>query len=83
MIGTVNTPTVTPTAISGCAGDCEGNGHVSVSDLVAGVAIALGETSLDACAAFDVNRDQRVSVDELVQAVHNALDGCPPAAVTP
>jgi len=59
-----------------CVGDCDGNGAVSVSELIRGVNIALELASLDICASFDVNGDGVVSVNELILAVNNALDGC-------
>jgi Kelch motif len=59
-----------------CLGDCGGDGAVAVSDLVRGVAIALNQQPLVACPSFDGNHDGRVSVNELVTAVGNALGGC-------
>lgn len=44
-----------------------------------GVAIALGETELTACSAFDQNHSEHVEINELVAAVANALNGCGPA----
>ena len=72
---------VTVTALTGnvvsCAGDCSGDGTVTIDELVTGVSIALGGTSLDTCTAFDTNGDGIVTVDELVAAVNAALGGCP------
>ena len=65
-----------------CAGDCNGNGEVTIDELILGVDIALGTQSVDVCPAFDVNSDGQVTIDELVSAVNNALDGCP-ATATP
>jgi hypothetical protein len=67
-----------------CTGDCNGNGIVSVDELLAGVNIALGVAPLSACASFDTNNDRRVTVDELLAAVNFALTGCAPTvAPTP
>lgn len=55
------------------AGDCDGDGRVTVAELVRGVRIALGSELLSACAAFDQDSDGRVSVSELVRAVAVAL----------
>jgi hypothetical protein len=44
--------------------------------LVRGVNIALGNSSLNECAAFDANDSGTVTVEELVTAVNNALRGC-------
>ncbi len=59
-----------------CGGDCDGDGRVSVQELILGVNIALGSAALDACPVFDQNGDGRVGVGELIAAVGNALDGC-------
>jgi hypothetical protein len=60
-----------------CVGDCAGDGTVAVNELVLGVNMALGRLSLQQCPIFDGNRDEQVSVNELVAAVANALAGCP------
>jgi Ca2+-binding EF-hand superfamily protein len=60
-----------------CAGDCDGNGTVSISELVRGVSIALGQAALDRCTRVDANGDGVVSVAELIRAVGHALNGCP------
>ncbi len=65
-----------PTPPVPCTGDCDGNGSVSISELILGVGIALGNTPLDACRAFDVDGNELVSISELVAAVSNALAGC-------
>ena len=60
-----------------CPGDCDGDGTVAVSELVASVGVALGSSALDACLAGDRDGDQRVTVDELLGAVVAGLHGCP------
>ena len=73
------TECVTPTpAPPICAGDCNGDGRVTIDELVQSVDIAQavgGE--IDECAALDMNRDGDVSIDEIVAAVQAALVGCP------
>jgi YVTN family beta-propeller protein len=70
-------PTVTPSALpSPCRGDCDGNGVVTVDELVIGVGIALSTQPLDACATLDSDHSMQVTVDELVTAVNNALNEC-------
>lgn len=78
-------PTATPTETPGmapCVGDCNGNGTVTVDDLVRMVNIALELAPLcpeDAnfgCLAGDANCDCSITVDEIVRAVQNALQGC-------
>lgn len=74
------TPVVTATPTSGpvrCAGDCDGNGQVSINELIRGVNIALGSAALDDCAVFDVDGNGQVAVNELIAAVNAALAGCP------
>jgi hypothetical protein len=40
------------------------------------VNIALGNTSVAACRPGDANADGQITVDEILAAVHNALNGC-------
>jgi hypothetical protein len=70
------TPTPTSTPEPGCTGDCDGDGEVSIDELVRGVAIALGVLDLETCPAMDADRNGQLTIDELLQAVRNALDGC-------
>jgi len=70
----------TGTPVSRCTGDCTNDGEVVVSELITGVNIALGDTYLGNCPAFDGTGDGVVTVDELITAVNNALSGCPAAA---
>jgi hypothetical protein len=60
-----------------CPGDCDGNGAVTIDELITGVNIALGITPLSQCPALDANFNFALTVDELVRAVNNALSGCP------
>lgn len=60
-----------------CPGDCRYRGRVDVDDLVTGVGIALGRSSLATCVAFDQNGDGEVRIDELVAATGLAFRGCP------
>lgn len=72
------TPTVTPVSAP-LPGDCDGNGVVSVEELVRAVGVALGTVDLSTCRAADRNGDGRVRVDELIRAVAAALDAGPVA----
>lgn len=63
-----------------CAGDCGGDGEVTVDDIIVGVNIALGLNEAAACTAMDSDADGEVTVDELVSAVNAAVGGCPSAA---
>lgn len=55
------------------AGDCDGDGRVTIDELVAGVRIALGDAPLATCAAADGDGDGVVGIAELVAAVGRAL----------
>lgn len=66
----------TPTAGVPCVGDCDGDGTVTVDEIVTAVNIALGSRSIDDCPAADANGDNEVTVDEIIRAVNNALLGC-------
>jgi dienelactone hydrolase len=64
-----------------CVGDCDGDGAVSIADLITGVAQSLAPGAPLTCAAFDRNADEMVTIDELIAAVSSALNGCPPEAI--
>jgi Cytochrome c554 and c-prime len=59
-----------------CAGDCNGDGVVTVDELIAAVNIALGAAPLERCAAVNTQEDTMVSISELIAAVGAALGGC-------
>src|SRR5512143_2237004 len=66
-----------------CAGDCDGNGSVTIDDIVTRVNIALGSLSPDHCPSFDCTGNGEVTVDCLITAVIAALNDCrPPATVS-
>jgi hypothetical protein len=69
------------TAGAQCVGDCDGDGVVSINELIRGVNINLGNQDLSACSAMDGNGDGTVAINELIQAVNNNLDGCPAECV--
>jgi len=71
---------VTVSMAVACTGDCDGDGTVTVNELLVGVNIALGNAMTSACPSFDSNGDGDVTIDELLAAVNNALGSCPPAA---
>lgn len=60
-----------------CPTDCNGNGEVTVDEIIRGVSVALGEGRYRTCPPGDVDTDGDVTVDELLQGVHGALHGCP------
>ena len=54
-------------------GDCDGDGVVTVDEIIVGVNIALGSAPLTDCASLDADGNGAVTVDELITAVNNAL----------
>ena len=66
---------MTPTA--SCAGDCDGSGGVTIMEVVDLVNIALGTVESASCPASDTDHDGRITVNDVVAAVHAALTGCP------
>jgi len=70
-------PTAPPTVTAlPCVGDCDGNGQVTVDEILTMVNIALGSTPVTACDAGDANHDGQITIDEILTAVNNALNGC-------
>jgi cell division septation protein DedD len=76
------TPSSTPTASAtltptpSCAGDCDGNGEVTVAEIITLVNVAIGNADPTTCPAGDRNHDGQITVNEIVQAVNAALNGC-------
>ena len=66
------TPVATP---SPCVGDCNGDGLITINELITGVLVELGDSPLDACPAIDCEVDL-LSINCVVLAVDNALYGC-------
>lgn len=76
-------PFAATTAFGQCTGDCGGDGSVTVDEVITGLGIALGNSSLEQCPIFDASGDASVTVDEVVTALNNALNGCPTTQATP
>jgi hypothetical protein len=68
-------PTFTPCSLA-CAGDCQLNGVVTVDEEIYITNVALGVARMNDCAAGDIDADCKVTVDEVIGAVANALSGC-------
>jgi hypothetical protein len=60
-----------------CVGDCNGDQRVSIDELLIGVNILTQSAASADCSRADANQDGQVTVDELIQAVDAALNGCP------
>jgi hypothetical protein len=60
-----------------CPGDCDGDGHVSIDELVTVVHLALnGRSPLLECPAIETGSDCTVSIGDLLTAVNSSLGGC-------
>ncbi|MFI5397805.1 MAG: FG-GAP repeat domain-containing protein [Candidatus Binatia bacterium] len=59
-----------------CVGDCNGDGAVTVDEILTMVNIDLGSVPISACTAGVANGDQVITVAEILTAVNNALNGC-------
>jgi hypothetical protein len=59
--------------LAACIGDCHDSGSVTVNDIITLVDIALGTAQPAACAQGVAP----VDVSLIIQAVNNALHGCP------
>jgi len=59
-----------------CAGDCNGDGIVTVNELLVGVDLLLTGGSPGACLALDANKDGVITVGELITATNRVLNGC-------
>ncbi len=79
------TPSVTPTSTpdpQACVGDCNGDGAVMIDDLIRMVNIALGLAPIcpndvnSGCLAGDATCDCEITVDDIIRAVQNSLQGC-------
>ena len=70
-----------------CVGDLNGDGRVTVDELIRCInqmPLLTWLPGLDECRAFDANMDGTIKVNELIAGVNNVLNGCPPRpAATP
>lgn len=73
----ISSPTPTPT-LGACVGDCDGNGSVTISELITMINVALGNVPVGTCpAAACENVLSSLPVNCAIVAVNNALTGCP------
>lgn len=66
-----------------CVGDCNGDGQVTIDEILTMVNIALGNLDIASCMNGDANGDGHITIDEILTAVNNALNGCAPTPPTP
>jgi hypothetical protein len=82
LVGTVLLGAVAERATAQCVGDCNGDGMVTINELIVGVNIVLGDLPVSACEAF-ANSEGQVTMAQLILGVNNALNGCPAVSPTP
>jgi hypothetical protein len=70
------TPTPTGTPLRPCIGNCNGDGSVTVNEIITMVNVALGTADASTCAAGDANHDGQITISEIIAAVNQALKGC-------
>jgi len=67
-------PPPLPSPPAPCIGDCNGDGSVTIDELMKACMIANGVIPISACPAGDVNQDENITYDELCLAnVHRVL----------
>jgi hypothetical protein len=59
-----------------CPGDCDGNGVVSVDEVLRQIGISLGGVPVSSCPAGDANGNGVITIDEVLATVNAALGGC-------
>ena len=69
--------------VAACTGDCDASGDVTIDEVLIGVNIALGFRPLTDCPVFDSGNDGGVTIEELLECVTNAQNGCPVEPVFP
>jgi hypothetical protein len=64
-----------------CVADCNGDGAVTINELLTAVGMALNTAAVQACPVVDGDDSGDVLVHELIAAVQAALEGCPPRQI--
>lgn len=78
----VLSPAVSSGEDRACTADCDGDGAVTVDEVLRAVNIALSG-DVEPCRAGDADGDGRVTVDEILAAVAAAVEGCESPSATP
>ncbi len=66
-----------------CTGDCDGDGTVTINEVITMVNVTLDGSNAVTCTAGDANDDNAITVDEILAAVNAALSGCAQQTPTP
>ncbi|HVM96809.1 MAG TPA: trypsin-like serine protease [Candidatus Acidoferrales bacterium] len=72
----VTATTYSTSIVAACPGDCNGDGTVTVDEVLEGVRILLGDADMSVCPVLDSNGDGVITVDELLASVSSLLNGC-------
>ena len=68
--------------VTNCNADCDGNGVVTIGEVVKSINLYLGQPLCHpsdptlSCPVADTNHDQTVSIGEVIQAINKYLGGC-------
>lgn len=73
---TAGPATPTPRVRAPCIGDCDGDGRVTIAEIILAIRAALGQASVDECAAVDADLDGAVSINDLIRAIDGVLINC-------
>ncbi len=68
-----------------CVCDCNGDGEITIDEVIRAVNIGIGLLSLEQCPAADGNNDLQVSIDEVIRGINGGINGCiaPTATAAP
>ena len=61
---------------SACIGDCRDLGRVTAADLVLMTDIAVGNRAVAECSAGGIGDDDRITQEDIAQAVRSIFGGC-------
>ncbi len=79
-VSTPPSPSGTLAPAHPCTGDCNGDGAVTVAELIVAVNIVLGNADRNSCPGFGA--ELTLTISDLITAVNSVLNGCP-ATPTP
>jgi hypothetical protein len=66
-----------------CVCDCNGDGEITIDEIIRAVNIGIGLLALEQCPAGDANNDLQVSIDEIIRGINGGIDGCVAPTATP
>jgi hypothetical protein len=76
MLISIRPAAVADSQVACCVGDCDGDGQVTVVEILQVVNLELNGPSAGACSCLPECGPTSVQCDPIVQAVNNALNGC-------